>query len=125
MDKGFKNTSSFGENTSYGQNDIVRNLVVGILVIIVLFFIYQSVRGNGSNLSNSKILNQLFNLTKDNNLILYFQKDLIEELTKANEKIKALDEFSIVIDQSINFEGYNGYTGVPYYANFKSYKFPT
>jgi hypothetical protein len=118
MDRSFNNGGQ-------GNNDIVRNLVVGILVIIVLFFIFQSIRGGGSRSQpSSQVLRQILNVAQDNQTFLSFQKDLIEELTKANDKIKALDEFSIVIDQSIDFEGYGGYTGIPYNKDFRNNKFP-
>lgn len=120
------NFRSQSQGQGQGQ-DLVRQIVVGILVVIVLFFIYQSVRGRsgfGSANLNPQVYNQILNIVKENQAFLSFQKDLIEELTKASDKIKALDEFSTVIDQSIDFEGYEGYTGIPYNKDFRNNKFP-
>jgi len=107
------------------------NLIVGILVIIVLYFVFQSIGGGGGGVGReasanfSKIFKELVSLSEKNNQLLSFQKDLVQELLNVRDNVNALNEYGIVIDQSISFEGYEGYTGTPYELDFKHKKFPS
>jgi hypothetical protein len=112
------------------SNNIVRNIVVGILVVVVLFFVSRSL-GGSARVANSDVFKQILELTKKNEIFIAFQKDIMDQIIKTKDNLdkvtnntKALEEYAIVIDQSIAFEGYAGYTGIPYDLNFKKFKHP-